>query len=169
MKKAVTFTICIGTSACPNKCPICISEMTGKHDFDTMNVDWKAFERSVQVAVNYQAENVLLTGKGEPLLFPVQITKYLRILKKYRRNFTRFELQTSGDGLDACEKYLKTWKRLGLDVIAISLYHYNDFENDMIFQSCFDASGKITIPRSRQSIESKISTVHINGDRKSVV
>jgi len=134
MKKAVTFTICVGTSACPNHCPNCISEMTGKRDYDTAEMDWKAFDRACQVAVNYGAENVLFTGKGEPLLFPELITKYLKRLKKYRECFTRFELQTSGDGLNISLKYFKQWKRLDLDLVAISAYHHDDVFNDEIFR-----------------------------------
>jgi len=135
MKKAITLTINVGTSACPNRCSVCISEMTGKHMLENKNVKWSAFERAVQVAINYRAENVLFTGKGEPLLFPDQITKYLRILKKYRKYFTRFELQTSGDGLPECDRYLAKWKRLGLDLVALSAYHFDDVLNDEVFHS----------------------------------
>jgi molybdenum cofactor biosynthesis enzyme MoaA len=147
MKRAVTFTICAGTSACPNHCKICVSEMTGKQDFDTTKVDWKVFEHATNIAINYKAENVLITGKGEPLLFPDQITRYLDVLNAYHQRFTRFELQTSGDGLESC--HLTKWKALGLDVIAISAYYFSNKYNNEVFCN----------PNVRVSLEDKIKIV----------
>jgi MoaA/NifB/PqqE/SkfB family radical SAM enzyme len=136
MKKAITFTICAGTSACPNKCKICISELTGKHGFDTTSVPWDVFQHAIHVAMNYHAENVLITGKGEPILYPDQVKQYLFIAKQHKDEFTRFELQTSGDGMDAATflRNLVDWKNCGLDVVALSLYHYDDKENDDLFR-----------------------------------
>ena len=166
MKHAITFTINVGTSACPNHCLICVSEMTGKYDFDTIDVNWTAFKRCVQIAVNYRSENVLLTGKGEPLLFPGQITKYLHILDKHRKYFTRFEMQTSGDGLEHCQKYLKAWKRLGLDLIALSAYHYDDKLNDEIFRPVaghLSADGAILPSNKRMPLDGKIGIIQAAG------
>lgn len=139
MKKAITFTICAGTSGCPNQCKVCISEMTGKTDFDVKDINFinlDAFRHAIHVAINYHAENVLITGKGEPMLFPSHIRTYLHELAPFKDNFTRFEIQTSGDGirpLAALRDNLIEWKRIGLDVVALSLYHYNDKKNDELF------------------------------------
>jgi molybdenum cofactor biosynthesis enzyme MoaA len=140
MKKAVTFTINVGTSACPNRCKICISELTGKKDFDGKEVDWKAFKHCIDVAINYRCENVLLTGKGEPLLFPDLISKYLNTLNQYHDRFTRFELQTSGDGDLG---HLGAWKEFGLDLVALSAYHYDDEVNDEMFCNITGARSRL--------------------------
>jgi molybdenum cofactor biosynthesis enzyme MoaA len=77
---------------------------------------------------------VLITGKGEPTLYPNQITNFLKHLKKF--DFPLIELQTNGIllGKTSYNKYLKNWFNLGLTLIAISIVHYKNEKNKEIFQ-----------------------------------
>ena len=63
--------------------------------------------------------NVLLTGKGEPLLYPDMITQYLDHLN-FR--FPLIDLQTNGILLK--HDLLQRWGDMGLGVVCISIAHY---------------------------------------------
>jgi pyruvate-formate lyase-activating enzyme len=142
MKKVFTYTIIAGNLACPNDCEICISKMTPSYGigFELPNVRWDDFEVATDIAVNYSADNILITGKGEPTLFPGQITQYLFRLYKITRarnyRFNRIELQTEGSHIARgfCDEFLDVWRDIGLDLIALSIYHYDDKKNKEMFR-----------------------------------
>lgn len=132
-----TYTIIAGNRNCVNDCPICISKMTPDYGVgkDKVDVNWERFENATNKAIVYGAKNVLITGKGEPTLFPGQITKYLKRL--YDKPFASRELQTEGSVLAKGKKYdnlLDEWKNLKLDTIAISIYHYDKDKNKEMFR-----------------------------------
>jgi molybdenum cofactor biosynthesis enzyme MoaA len=135
--KALTYTIIAGNKACPNDCPICISKMTPDYGigYSMPEVNWPKFEQATIIALNHRAENVLITGKGEPTLYPGQITQYL--IRLYGKPFDRRELQTEGSRLAKSgiyDGFLDAWKDLGLSTVAISIYHYDAAKNKQIFQ-----------------------------------
>jgi molybdenum cofactor biosynthesis enzyme MoaA len=77
--------------------------------------------------------SVLLTGKGEPLLFPAEITQYLHWLKEYR--FPLVDLQTNGILLESCEDwgYLNKWAANGLTLVCLSVAHWNaEYSNNLM-------------------------------------
>lgn len=132
-----TFSIISGTAACDAHCPYCVSKMTGIKDlgFKELKINWRNFDKACRLAQVSQVPTVIITGKGEPLLYPDQLTDYLIHLKKY--NFPLVELQTNGllldDNFVRYRKYLKEWQRLGLGLIAISIAHYDPLKNKEIF------------------------------------
>lgn len=137
MKRALTYTIIAGNRNCINDCPICISKMTPSNGigYDEPEVDWEKFREATEIAIKYNAENVLFTGKGEPTLYPEQISRYLSEL--YGKPFKRIELQTEGTLLareGVHNEYLKEWRELGLSLIAISIYHYKSQKNSEMFR-----------------------------------
>ena len=93
--KIQTFTIVAGTAACNAKCPFCISKMTPKQgvSFKEPEVNWRNFAKACRLAQVNNVSTVLFTGKGEPTLYPEQITQYLKELQPY--NFPLIELQTN--------------------------------------------------------------------------
>lgn len=130
-----TFSIIAGTAACNASCPYCISKMTPKQSVGLKepNVNWRNFEKACRFAQMNSVTTILLTGKGEPTLYPNQITKFLKKMKRF--NFPIIELQTNGLVLEKKEsdKYLKEWYELGLTTIAISIVHYKKEKNKEIF------------------------------------
>ncbi len=138
MKKALTYTVIAGSSVCVNQCPICISEMTPRYGIDTKEpyVDWDTFRKATRIAVNHGAESVLITSKGESTLYPFQVTKYLHELED--QPFDRRELQTEGSNLATggrlYDEFLRVWKDLGLDLVSVSIYHYNSDRNSEAFR-----------------------------------
>lgn len=115
------FSIVVGSEACIAKCPFCVScETPNKENLKEIIINERNLKIAANLANRSNIDTVMLTSRGEPLLFPEQITKYLKILKEF--NFPFIELQTNGILLsnDKYFNYLKEWYDLGLTTIAIS-------------------------------------------------
>lgn len=131
--KIQTFTVVSGNAICNAKCPFCVSKMTGVKEIGMRptKVNWINFHKACRMAQVNNITSVLLTGKGEPTLFPDQITDYLQHLQKY--DFPILELQTNGilfsEQSEKYDKYLKEWYELGLSIISISVVHYDPEKN----------------------------------------
>ncbi|MBI2129707.1 radical SAM protein [Candidatus Woesearchaeota archaeon] len=145
-----TYSIVIGTEACNASCPYCVSKMTPQLGVENKHVDvnWRNFDIAARYAKDCGASTVLLTGKGEPTLFPELITDYMKHLKDYKFPFT--ELQTNGITLaePAYDKYLKEWYDHGMTLVAISIAHYDAEKNREIYlpkrKQYFDLEGLIS-------------------------
>jgi len=135
--KIQTLSILVGSSICNAKCPYCISKMTPKQGIGLKEpeINWRNFDKACRLAQINQVSTVLFTGKGEPTLFPEQLTKFLEHMKKF--DFPLIELQTNalafGKEFEKYEKHLKKWYELGLNTIAISIAHYKKDKNKEIF------------------------------------
>lgn len=131
------FSILAGGAACNARCPFCVSKMTPRRGVSIKEpkVEWKNFEKACDYARKHGAKTAMITGKGEPSLFPNQITKYLPIIKKY--GFEKIELQTNGilmaENKSEYEHYLRVWHENGLSLIAISVVHYESGKNRQIY------------------------------------
>ncbi len=137
MRQAENFSIIAGTGACNASCPFCVSKMTGIKalGLHPQPINWRNFEKAARLAKDYFVGSVMITGKGEPTLFPDQITSYLEHLEPYK--FPLIDLQTNGINLisqkNRYESYLKKWYDLGLSWIAISIIHYIPEENHKVY------------------------------------
>jgi hypothetical protein len=64
-----------------------------------------------------------ITSKGEPTIFPEQVTRYLELLKPF--DFPFAEMQTNGILIakrkPVTDEHLRTWRKLGLTHICISV------------------------------------------------
>ncbi len=135
--KIQTYTIIVGTSACNASCPYCISRMTPRQGvgYKLEKTNWLNFDKACRLAQINNVSTVLLTGKGEPLLYPDQITQFLERMKSF--NFPIIEIQTNGlvFGTDwkKYEPYLKKWRELGLNTIAFSVVHHEKKRNKEIY------------------------------------
>lgn len=127
-----TFSIVVGTKACDAACPFCVSSMTGfdalpkSHDINILN-----FDKAARLAQMGGTTTVLMTGKGEPTLYPNEVNTYLELLKPF--GFPLIEIQTNamrighlaadtdgGSGPISTDT-LKDWRKNGLNTIAISV------------------------------------------------
>lgn len=132
--KFQTFSVVVGTRACNASCPFCISKQTGF--FGTpVKVNWRNFHIACRLAQKAETTTVLLTGKGEPTLYPEHVTDTLKALKDF--DFPLVEMQTNGitiaNGKVSDEK-LRQWYDLGLTTIAISVVHWSAEKNRTIYQ-----------------------------------
>lgn len=130
------FSVVLGTSACIAKCPFCVS----REDYQTCNikspeVHWRNFDIACNLANRSQVDTVMLTSRGEPLLYPEQISDYLRQLKPYK--FPFIELQTNGILIDRkykkLENHLRDWYENGLTTFCLSVVSYDETINKKIY------------------------------------
>lgn len=156
--EADTFAIVVGSEACNARCPFCISKMTPPMGMDVKAplVNWRNFRKAGQLAKSAGVNTAFLTGKGEPTLFPDQITDYLEHLQEF--DFPLIEMQTNGIRLaQQPEKYnphLRKWYDFGLTTIALSVVHYLPEKNRQIY-----------LPYQREYIDLPrlIDQLHIRG------
>ena len=150
--KIQTFSIVVGTEACNASCPFCISKQTtdagvpetGLTLQERERVD-RNFLKACRLAQLCGCVTILFTGKGEPTLFPKEISGYLDLMQKY--DFPRIELQTNGiriwDDYLARQRnwedaktplpYLQEWYDKGMTTIALSMVHWDDAVNGAIY------------------------------------
>jgi len=135
--KIQTYSIVAGTEACDAKCPYCVSQMTPEMgmDYKKQDINWRNFDIGCKYAKQNDVATVLITGKGEPILYPEQINDYLEHLKPHE--FPFIELQTNGmqfaKNKEKYEGYLKSWYDAGLTTIAISVAHHESEKNKEIY------------------------------------
>ena len=144
-------TLCLvaGNELCNARCPFCIAKMTPARALGKTKpvVDWRNFKKAASLARKGGVSSVMITGKGEPTLFPEQISDYLRALQEF--NFEFIDLQTNGllfiDQRQKYETYLKEWYDLGLTTIALSVTHYLAERNREIYSP--NRSAYISLPK----------------------
>jgi len=135
--KIQTLSVVVGGSACNAKCPYCVSKLTGctkgiKNGQKPMEINKRNFNIACNFAKQSGVSTVLLTGKGEPLLYPGHIDKYLAMLEKWQ--FPFIELQTNGILLrDMDESVLADWYNMGLTTVSLSCASFNGIDNIDIF------------------------------------
>ena len=86
--KIQTFSVVVGGPSCNAKCPYCVSKLTGCTN--GVRVGQKAMQinkRNFNIACNFAKQSgvstVLLTGKGEPLLYLEHINRYLEMIASH--------------------------------------------------------------------------------------
>ncbi len=129
-----TFCIVAGSEACTGGCKWCVAAMTTArsiHKGKAKPIDERVFKMACQMAQQSGLDTARITGKGEPTLFPDQITQILTELKPY--GFTFVEMQTHGRHL-ADEDFvshddMKAWADLGLTHVCISVVSYKPERN----------------------------------------
>lgn len=156
-----TFSVLTGSEACNARCPFCISKMTPPNGVQLAEpeVDWRNFEIACRFAVRCGVTTVMLTGKGEPTLFPEQITRTLRKLQEF--GFPFLEIQSNGiiiaDRPEEYARHLQDWYAAGLTTIAISIVHYRAEMNQPIY-----------LPHRREYIDLPALIRLLHGNRLSV-
>ncbi len=131
------FSVVVGNEACIASCPFCVSGCTPtKENMISPKVNFRNFKIACNLANRSGVDTVMLTSRGEPLLFPDQITEYLEVLKDY--NFPFIELQTNcilvEKNREKYDSYLRKWYNLGLTTITISVVSHRKEINQKIYQ-----------------------------------
>lgn len=143
MMNVQTLSIVTGSMACQAKCPFCVSKMTPQNGVESKlpEVNWRNFHKAAKLANNWNVSTVILTGKGEPTLFPEQVSEFLSELDEYE--FPLIELQTNG--IKLAEWFNKTrtnlypysrlgqWYDLGLTMVNLSVVSQDPKLNEQIY------------------------------------
>lgn len=136
--KFQTFSVVAGSEACNARCNFCISGMTPTQGVEKKHVpiDTSRLRASCRLAEKCGVTTALITGKGEPTLFPEDIDVYLHeaYLPKY---FPLIELQTNAINFtkdrEKWEEKLVSWQLRGLTTVIISIVHYQSERNREIY------------------------------------
>ncbi len=136
--KIMTMSMVCGTKRCNAKCPFCVSRMTGTESMskDESFLFGRNFKKARDLALRNGVTTVLITGKGEPTIYPLQISSCVAKL----REFPFIELQTNGLVLEQWRyedypKILESWYLNGLTTISLSVVHYKQSKNRKIYGS----------------------------------
>ena len=132
--RITTFSIVTGSGACDARCPFCVSRMTGAAPARPTPPRWRNFEIACQLAVRAGATTAMLTGKGEPTLWPELVTEHLERLR--RHPIPLVELQTNGLGVARGRLdrgTLEAWYELGLSTVALSVAGVDPEQNRAIY------------------------------------
>jgi len=128
--KISTMSIVCGTTACNARCPFCVSKTTPEANLTT-DFNWRNLNIACRLAEKAGATTCLITGKGEPTLYPKLIEEYIRYVNKY---FPFIELQTNGIALPSISHdTLELWYDMGLTTVSLSAVHYDQFTNEEIY------------------------------------
>lgn len=135
--KIQTYSILAGSEACNARCSFCISKMTPPQGVELKEpeVNWRNFRKGALLAKQGGVTTAMITGKGEPTLFPKQISKYLAALEEFQ--FPFIELQTNGiqiaENKERYNHFLEDWYNKGLTTVAVSIVHYDQEKNRQIY------------------------------------
>lgn len=136
--KIQTFSIVAGSEACNASCPFCISKMTVPNGIPkgrAPEVNWRNFHKACRLAQMCGVTTAMITGKGEPSLFPAQVTEYLEHMEDH--DFPIIEMQSNGipfmKNPDMYDDYLDLWHKKGLTTVAVSIVHHDAEANRRIY------------------------------------
>jgi pyruvate-formate lyase-activating enzyme len=114
-----------GSPTCNARCPFCIASMTplARSGADFVPADQTALAQVAAFARAAGADQVMLTGKGEPTLWPDEISACLETLAPF--GFGHTDMQTNGvliaEGRRVGPAHLDRWWAAGLGLVAISI------------------------------------------------
>lgn len=118
--KSNTFSIVVGDDKCNARCPFCVAKMTKQASFSP-DLNLRRLKTACKIAK--QSANgfctAMITGKGEPLLYPEHIRQVLKTLR--RHEFPVIELQTNGVLIEKLKDEMVKWHNDGLDLVCISI------------------------------------------------
>lgn len=134
--KIATLAIVVGNKACNAACPCCVAKMTpdiGLKD-KPKEVNWRNLRIACRLSRCSGVTTAMITGKGEPTLYPTVITNTVRELRD--EGFPLIEMQTNGiifnrvlQGDRAWKNHLKNWRDLGMTLICLSVMHPDGIAN----------------------------------------
>lgn len=125
--KFQTLSVVAGTKHCDAACPFCISAQTGFEDIGSKPepINMRNLKKTLHIAKMANVSTAIITGKGEPTLFPEQVTQQLKL---FENQFPFVELQTNAINIangKINDDILKTCYYNGLTTILISNVGYD--------------------------------------------
>ncbi|MFA7219749.1 MAG: radical SAM protein [Synergistaceae bacterium] len=153
--KIATVSMVVGDYSCNARCPFCVASQTYavKYEKTISDADIRIGCRLGELG---GATTCLITGKGEPTLYPEEITTSINIAKDY---FPLIELQTNGIRLPLLHEHLPVWYRLGLRTISLSTTHYEHEANKKIYGNKYLDIAEVKKILDSHNIRLRISVV----------
>jgi len=128
IEKIYSVSALVGSGACNGRCEFCAGKYLRPQAEQDNPLYWKNYEAAIRLSARYGGWSLSLTSSGEPTCSPEALTKALRIYKKCASEgayFPNVNLFTNGilfADEKFCDKWLPTWKELGLCNVAVSTH-----------------------------------------------
>lgn len=132
--KSKMLSVVVGTEECIAKCPFCVSCEPVRSKRCERELNLRNFNIALKYADKAGVDTMVFTSRGEPLLYPGEISQYLMAARNDNCNIPFIELQTNGilfnEGKNKeLDEYLSLWYDLGLTHIALSTVSYSKLAN----------------------------------------
>lgn len=144
--KANNLTICVPSAKglpqeCNKNCPYCISRITWTPKPNPLLI-WRNLQKVKKLMDINGIHDVLITGKGEPLMNPKFLSKIMYNLREYK-----LEIQTNGillTEVPSHTRYKSSWQNFfverGLNVLAVSVDNITQIRRgEALFKIFYDA------------------------------
>jgi sulfatase maturation enzyme AslB (radical SAM superfamily) len=118
----------VGSSKCNANCPFCAAKKLRQEAATSIPGMPHTFKSAIKLSARYGGWSLSLTSSGEPTCSPDAVTRALLDYDECAKQgafFPNVSLFTNGILLaddDFCNKWLPSWKRLGLTSIAVSVH-----------------------------------------------
>jgi len=133
IEKIYSVSALVGNGACNANCNFCAGKYLRPQAGETKLYD-KNLESAIKLSARYGGWSLSLTGSGEPTCDPDALTRALEVYDKCAKQgayFPNVNLFTNGILLgneDFCNNYLDSWRKLGLNNIALSIHSVDEKE-----------------------------------------
>jgi len=141
IEKIYSVSAVIGKGSCNANCPFCSGKTLGRGQRNEIlhQTNIRNLEFAIKLSAKYGGWSLSLTSSGEPTCDPESITEALNTYQKCVNDgayFPNVNLFTNGimfGDSDFCDKYLPLWKKLGLTNIVVSIHHYSESEQAIVY------------------------------------
>ena len=131
IEKIYSVSALVGNGACNARCGFCAGKDLRPEARENKRYE-KNLEAAIKLCARYGGWSLSLTSSGEPTCDPDAVTRALEIYQKCAQQgayFPNVNLFTNGIlfGKESfCDKYLDTWRELGLNNIAVSIHDVDE-------------------------------------------
>ena len=141
IEKIYSVSALVGDGACNANCDFCAGKYLrseAKSSEENKLYD-KNLEAAIKLSARYGGWSLSLTSSGEPTCDPGALTDALKIYNKCAQEgayFPNVNLFTNGILLgdeNFCDKYLDTWRKLGLNNVAVSIHEVDENKQTQIY------------------------------------
>ena len=145
MMKSKMLSVVVGTEECIAKCPFCVSCEPLRNERCRRELNMRNFNIALTYAERAGVETMVITSRGEPLLYPKEIDAYLCENHLSNSRIPFVELQTNGILFQAgknyeLDRYLDGWYDFGLTHIALSTVSHINSANAKNYLGSEDAN-----------------------------
>ena len=138
IEKIYSVSALVGNGTCNAKCAFCAGEYLRPEAEENKLYD-KNLEAAIKLSARYGGWSLSLTSSGEPTCDPNALTRVLEIYDKCAQQgayFPNVNLFTNGilfGNEKFCDKYLDTWRELGLNNVAVSIHEVDEKEQASVY------------------------------------
>ncbi|MFA5887233.1 MAG: radical SAM protein [Candidatus Nanoarchaeia archaeon] len=138
IEKIYSVSALIGNGACNANCSFCAGKYLRKDARENKLYD-RNLESAIKLSARYGGWSLSLTGSGEPTCDPESVTRALEVYDKCASQgafFPNVNLFTNGilfGDKEFCNKYLDSWRELGLTNIALSIHAVGEKEQAKVY------------------------------------